>query len=79
MRDGREFKTEDMAAAGDPERPLSDDEIDKKFLANAGQARLGDRAVRIRQEIRNLGPSGSVRTLLDLTLAPLPDEGGEPA
>lgn len=71
LKDGRTFATDELPALGDAERPLSDDEITGKFLANAETAGLGSRAQRIAAEVADIERAGDTVALRDLILAPL--------
>jgi hypothetical protein len=50
---------------------LSEDEITRKFLANAETAGLGSRAQRIAAEVADIERAGDTVALRDLILAPL--------
>ena len=68
LSDGRVLESDTLAAAGDPEDPLSDDQLATKFESLASPVLGAERAAGIRQLGAALGPGVSVGPLLDALL-----------
>jgi 2-methylcitrate dehydratase PrpD len=68
LADGRVFATDAVPARGDAERPLSDAEIDAKYMALAAPVLGLDRAARLREEIASLPDRPSTAPYRDLSL-----------
>lgn len=69
LTDGRRLATAVDLARGEPESPLSAEEIEAKFLALAGDV-LGDRAREVRDRVRDLEKLHDVRELVERLSAP---------
>lgn len=70
LRDGRTLESDLVPARGDAERPLTDSEIEAKYVELTVPALGAERSSRLREEIAALKGRASVAQLLDLTLAP---------
>ena len=68
--DGSVFRSEPMEARGDPESPLSDDELKEKFFALAAPVLAATRADRIERLVLTLTEQASLDGLLDALLEP---------
>jgi len=68
LSDGRTLESDTLAALGDPENPLSDDQLAAKFDALAGPVLGAQRAAAIAELVMKLGPATPVAPLLDLLL-----------
>jgi 2-methylcitrate dehydratase PrpD len=69
LGDGRRLATAVDLARGEPESPLTAEEIEAKFFALAGDV-LGDRAGEVRDRVRNLEKLHDVRELVERLSAP---------
>lgn len=69
LTDGRVLESETMTPRGDPDSPLSDAEIERKFHLIAERACGGGRAERIVETVAGLKGLPSVAPLLDLVTA----------
>ena len=70
LRDGRVLQSTLTEARGDPEAPLSDDELREKFEALAVPVLGATRAKQIEQRVTALRDSDSLDALLDALLQP---------
>jgi 2-methylcitrate dehydratase len=70
LKDGRMFRKQEDFAKGQPERPLSDQELIAKFHANAQAALSKKQQEKIIQATLNLEQSGNVRRYLTLLVQP---------
>ena len=71
LTDGRTLVSQPARARGNPENPLSDDELDDKYFALAGASLGSVRAARIADAVRSLADAGPLAPLLDDLLSPL--------
>lgn len=67
--DGREFRTDDLPAFGDAERPLTDGQITNKFMANSQTSMSAEKAAYLMELVEGLDRGQTARTLLDQVLA----------
>jgi 2-methylcitrate dehydratase PrpD len=68
LSDGRVLESDILAAAGDPEDPLSDEQLAVKFESLAGPVLGSERTVRLRELVAATGPDVLVAPLLDALL-----------
>jgi 2-methylcitrate dehydratase PrpD len=66
LRDGREISSTVVAARGSGDRPMSDAELDAKFIDNATLGGFGDRAAAQCAAIRGLDQAASIGPLMAL-------------
>ena len=71
LTDGRTLVSEPARARGNPENPLSDDELDAKYFALAEPALRADRAAKIANAVRSLARGGALAPLLAELSSPL--------
>lgn len=70
LRDGRRLKSPDTSTRGDPDAPLTAEELLGKFRELVDAVADIERRQRIEASIRDLPTAESVRAFLDLVLAP---------
>jgi 2-methylcitrate dehydratase PrpD len=68
LSDGRVLESDILAAAGDPEDPLSDEQLAAKFESLAGPVLGPERTARLRELVAAAGPGISAAPLLDALL-----------
>ena len=68
LSDGRELDSGVLAAHGDPEDPLSDEQLAVKFESLAGPVLGAERTARIRELVAAIGPGVPAAPLLDALL-----------
>ena len=68
LSDGRRLESGVMAAPGDPEDPLSDEQLATKFKTLAGPVLGPERTARISELVGGLGPNTPAAPLLDTLL-----------
>lgn len=69
LKDGRSFEVEREDARGDPARPVTDQEIETKFVQMAGQVVPDDRIHQIIKTVAQLETLSSIRELTTLLTA----------
>lgn len=71
LADGRTLVSEPARARGNPENPLTDDELRDKYFALAGPVFGAERTARIAEAVATLARGGAVGPLLEDLLSPI--------